>query len=76
MINKVSINDKELFNEIGFQVNNNFSNLFNLDFIIESDNEDVFGYYDNNKLVGFIHVLHSFECLEIINKLTPATHKA
>ena len=75
MINKVSIKDKELFNKIGFQVNNNFSNLFDLEYIINSNNEDVFGYYVNDILVGFIHVLHSFECLEIINVVVDTEYR-
>lgn len=75
MINKVSIKDKELFNKIGFQVNSNFSNLFDLEYIINSNNEDVFGYYVNDILVGFIHVLHSFECLEIINVVVDTEYR-
>ena len=75
MINKVSIKDKELFNKIGFQVNNNFSNLFDLEYVINSNNEDVFGYYVNDILVGFIHVLHSFECLEIINVVVDTEYR-
>jgi len=67
MINSVNIKDNERFIEIGLLVNGDFSKLFNLEFIINSDSEDVFGYYDNNKLVGFIHVLKTFECVEIIN---------
>ena len=67
MINSVNIKDNERFIEIGLLVNGDFSKLFNLEFIINSDSEDVFGYYDNNKLVGFIHVLKIFECVEIIN---------
>ena len=67
MINKVNICDKDNFLELGFLVNEKFDKLFNLDFIIDSSNEDVFGYYDGNKLVGFVHVLKTFECLEIIN---------
>ena len=67
MISSVSINDNDRFIEIGLLVNDNFNKLFNLEYIINSDTEDVFGFYDNNKLVGFIHVLKTYECLEIIN---------
>lgn len=75
MINKVLIKDKDLFNKIGFQVNDNFSNLFNLEYITESNNEDVFGYYDDNVLIGFIHVLRTFECLEIINVVVDSNYR-
>lgn len=67
MINKVNICDKDNFLELGFLVNEKFDKLFDLNFIIDSSNEDVFGYFDGDKLVGFVHVLKTFECLEIIN---------
>lgn len=67
MINSISINDEDRFIEIGLLVNDDFSKLFDLEFIINSESEDVFGYYEDAKLVGFIHVLKTFECLEIIN---------
>lgn len=75
MINSVSIKDNERFIEIGLLVNGDFSKLFNLEFIINSDSEDVFGYYDNNKLVGFIHVLKTFECVEIINVVVDTEYR-
>ena len=67
MISKLDVKDVDSFNRIGLLVNNNFLNLFKLEYIIDSKDEDVYGYYDNDKLVGFIHVLKTFECLEIIN---------
>lgn len=75
MINKVNINELEQFNKIGLQVNNNFTNLFDLKYIVESNNEDVFGFYENNLLVGFIHVLRTFECLEIINVVVDINYR-
>lgn len=67
MINSISIDNIDSFNKIGLLVNKNFVKLFNLEYIINSSNEDVFGYYIENKLIGFVHVLKTFECLEIIN---------
>ena len=67
MISKLDIKDLDSFNRIGLLVNNNFVNLFKLEYIIDSKDEDVYGYYDNGELLGFIHVLKTFECLEIIN---------
>ena len=75
MINSVNIKDNERFIEIGLLVNGDFSKLFNLEFIINSDSEDVIGYYDNNKLVGFIHVLKTFECVEIINVVVDTEYR-
>jgi len=67
MISKLDIKDLDSFNRIGLLVNNNFVNLFKLEYIIDSKDEDVYGYYDNGELLGFVHVLKTFECLEIIN---------
>jgi ribosomal-protein-alanine N-acetyltransferase len=67
MISSVSIDDLEIFNKIGLLVNDNFDSLFNLEYIINSSGEEVFGYYVDNRLVAFVHVLKTFECLEIIN---------
>lgn len=67
MISKLDIKDLDSFNRIGLLVNNTFVNLFKLEYIIDSKDEDVYGYYDNGELLGFVHVLKTFECLEIIN---------
>lgn len=75
MINSINIKDNERFIEIGLFVNENFNKLFNLEYIVNSNNEDVFGYYDNNILVGFIHVLKTYECLEIINVVVDTEYR-
>ena len=62
-----NINDVNLFNKLGFQVNDNFDKLFILDDINGDDNNYLFGYYDNGLLVGFIHVIKLVDELEIIN---------
>jgi ribosomal-protein-alanine N-acetyltransferase len=75
MISKLDIKDIDSFNRIGLLVNNNFVNLFKLEYIIDSKDEDVYGYYDNDKLVGFIHILKTFECLEIINVVVDTDYR-
>ena len=75
MISKLDIKDIDSFNRIGLLVNNNFVNLFKLEYIIDSKDEDVYGYYDNDKLVGFIHILKTFECLEIINVVVDTNYR-
>lgn len=75
MINNIKLAEKKIFDEIGLQVNSNFSKLFDLEYIINSSNEDVFGYYKDEILVGFIHVLRTFECLEIINIVVDKEHR-
>ncbi len=67
MVNKISIEDKVLFNKLGNLINNNFSNLFNLESIINSDYDYLLGYYENNLLVGFVHFSKMYETVDIVN---------
>lgn len=67
MINKVDYCDEEGFYELGFNVNDNFSNLFNLKQINDSLTDSVFGYYEGDFLVGFIHITKLYETLDIVN---------
>lgn len=67
MVNKINIEELERFNELGYLVNNNFSNLYKLKDIIESQFDDVYGYYVDAKLVGFIHISKLYETVDIVN---------
>ena len=67
MVNKINIEEQERFNELGYLVNNNFSNLYKLKDIIESQFDDVYGYYVDAKLVGFIHISKLYETVDIVN---------
>ena len=75
MIKNVSLDDLEYFNKLGLQVNDNFINLFNLEDIILSEYEYLFGYYLDNKLVGFIHLTKSFEIVDIINVVVDSSYR-
>ncbi len=67
MISNISDNYLLDFNRIGVQVNSNFEKLFDLNTINEDDNCELFGYFDSEKLVGFIHITKLVDELEIIN---------
>lgn len=67
MVNKVSLEYLDSFNKLGLQVNSNFSNLYDLSKIIESQYDYVYGYYLDDKLVGFIHVTKLYETMDIVN---------
>ncbi|MBQ4032317.1 MAG: GNAT family N-acetyltransferase [Bacilli bacterium] len=67
MINKVILSDLERFNELGRLVNANFNNLFNLSSLLGSETDYIYGYYDNDELVGFIHLSKSYEVVDIVN---------
>ena len=67
MVNKISLEYLDAFNKLGFQVNSNFSNLYNLSKIIESQYDYVYGYYLDDKLVGFVHITKLYETMDIVN---------
>lgn len=67
MVNKISLEYLDAFNKLGLQLNSNFSNLYNLSKIIESQYDYVYGYYLDDKLVGFIHVTKLYETMDIVN---------
>ena len=67
MVNKISLEDLEVFNKLGLQVNSNFSNLYDLSQIIDSQYDYVYGYYLDDKLVGFVHITKLYETMDIVN---------
>lgn len=67
MVNKVVLSDLERFNYLGRLVNDNFMNLFNLSDLLASKTDYVYGYYEDNELLGFIHISKSFEVVDIVN---------
>lgn len=67
MVNKIKIEELERFNELGFKVNNNFSNLYDLNKIIDYQYDDVYGYYVDDKLVAFVHIAKLYETMDIVN---------
>lgn len=67
MVNKVDISEIERFNELGLLVNSNFSNIYKLNDIIDSQYDSVYGYYLDNILVGFIHITKLYETMDIVN---------
>lgn len=67
MVNKISINDLERFNDLGLLINSNFPNVYKLNDIMESKYDGVYGYYEDDNLVGFIHVNKLYETMDIVN---------
>lgn len=67
MVNKIKIEDLERFNALGLLVNSNFINLYKLNEILDSQFDYLFGYYENNILVGFIHITKLYEIMDIVN---------
>ena len=67
MIRKISLLDIDRFNELGLLVNSNFNVLFKLEEFINSSYDFISGYYDNDQLIGFVHVSKMYEVVDIVN---------
>ena len=64
MVSSVSIDDIEIINYLGKLINNNFDRLNNVEEII--NNNEIIGYYDNNKLVGFLIFKKNYEVIDLL----------
>lgn len=67
MISKISEEYKLDYYHLGSKLNDNFSYLFNLEETINKPYNYIYGYIENNKLIGFIHITSSFDEADIIN---------
>lgn len=67
MINKLDSNYKDEFYKLGKIINKDFEKLYNLESIINSLYDDIYGYFIDNKLIGFIHINKMYENVDIIN---------
>ncbi len=75
MISKITLNDIDRFNELGLQVNSNFINVYDLSKILESDIDIIYGYYVDNKLIGFIHIIKLYETMDIVNIVVDTNYR-
>lgn len=75
MISDVKIDDSQEFYFLGRMVNDKFDSLYNLNNLLDSKYDFIFGYYVDNKLVGFIHVVKLYENLEIINIVVDCSYR-
>lgn len=64
MVNKCSILDIDRIIELGRLINNDFDKLNNISELISNDN--IFGYYLDDKLVGFIVINKCYEVIDLL----------
>lgn len=67
MIDKVSLEYSDEYYHLGSKLNSNFSYLFNLEETINKPYNYIYGYFENDKLIGFIHIILSIDEVDIIN---------
>ena len=75
MVNKIKIVDNERFNELGLLINDNFCNVYKLNDLLNSPYDYLFGYYDCDLLVGFIHVNKLYENMDIVNVVVDINYR-
>lgn len=64
MVNNCNINDVVEIIELGKLINNNFEKVNDVEKII--NNKEIIGYYDNNKLVGFLIYNKCYEIIDLL----------
>lgn len=67
MINNICIDDLNSFKKLGLQVNNKFDKLFDLGNLLNSDIDYLYGYYNDDVLIAFIHIIILYETMDVIN---------
>jgi len=75
MIRKISLDDEKQYNELGQELNENFSKLFDLNNELSKDYSHIYIYQIDNKLAGFIHIQQSFDEADIINIITSKQYR-
>ena len=75
MIRDININDKDIYYKLGHELNADFSTLFDLDKELSNKYNKIYVYELNNKIIGFIHVLISFDSADIINIIIDSKYR-
>ena len=66
-VNPLYVKNKLDYDRLGYKLNDNFSYLFDLESTINKPYNYIFGYFENNKLLGFIHIVLTVDEADLIN---------
>ena len=67
MIRELNINDKDKFLCLGSLIKSDFSKTNDLNKILDSSSEEVYGYFMEDELVGFIYISKTVDSIDIID---------
>ena len=67
MIRELTIKDNDDFQALGKLLNNNFTNLYNLEDELNRNYSIILGYEKDNKIVAFLHINLIQDEVDIIN---------
>ena len=73
MVNNCNISDIDRIIELGKLINSNFDKLNNIEELINK--KEIIGYYDNNKLVGFIIYKKLYEVIDLLYIVTDTLYR-
>ena len=73
MVNNCGTSDKDRIIELGKLINSNFDTLNNIEELI--NNNEIIGYYDNDKLVGFIIYKKLYEVIDLLYIVTDTLYR-
>ena len=75
MIRELGINDIDKFLYLGSLIKSDFSKTNDLNKILESNNEKVYGYFINDELIGFIYISKSIDTIDIVDIVVDDKHR-
>ncbi len=67
MIDKISLDYENDYYHLGSKLNDNFTYLFNLEQTLNKPYNYIYGYFENKKLLGFIHIILTIDEADIVN---------
>lgn len=73
MVSNFELKDLNEINELGTRLNPNFENLFHLDNL--NENEKIYVYKENNKILGFIQISVNYEVCDLLNIIVDDKHR-
>lgn len=67
MISDLTLSDNDEFVYLGSLLHDNFSSLYSLEDILNSNYQFVFGFYIDDKLIGFLLISKIYENVDILD---------
>ena len=75
MIKEIDIGDKQSIYTLGKELNPKYISLYDIDEILKDKSQIIYGYYEDNNIIGFIHLTISFDEADIINVIVQKQYR-
>ena len=75
MIKEIDIGDKQSIYTLGKELNPKYISLYDIDEILKDKNQIFYGYYEDNNIIGFIHLTISFDEADIVNVIVQKQYR-